>query len=131
MKKHYLVCAAIVMEGNKILCLQRNKSKYDYISFKYEFPGGKVEQKVTPDIALVREIQEELSLNITKLTPFLVVNHEYEDFGLTMHSFLCEVSDTNLVLHEHVDFKWLTKESLMTLDWAAADIPIVNKLMVE
>ena len=44
MKKHYTVSAAIIVEKKKILCVQRNKGKYDYISYKYEFPGGKLEE---------------------------------------------------------------------------------------
>jgi 8-oxo-dGTP diphosphatase len=129
MKKHYTVSAAIIVENKKILCVQRNKSKYDYISYKYEFPGGKLEEGENEEDALIREISEELNLVIDVAEKFLVVTHEYLDFNLTMHSYLCKANTEKLVLKEHIDAKWLHKDELIELDWAAADLPIVSKLI--
>ena len=129
MKKHYTVSAAIIVENKKILCVQRNKGKYDYISYKYEFPGGKLEEGENEEDALKREISEELNLEIDVAEKFLVVTHEYLDFDLTMHSYLCKVNTEQLVLKEHIDAKWLHKNELIELDWAAADLPIVSKLI--
>jgi 8-oxo-dGTP diphosphatase len=129
MKKHYTVSAAIIVENKKILCVQRNKGKYDYISYKYEFPGGKIEVHENEEEALKREISEELNLEIDVTEKFLVVNHEYLDFNLTMHCYLCKANTEQLVLKEHIDAKWLNKEELIELDWAAADLPIVSKLL--
>jgi len=129
MKKHYTVSAAIIVENKKILCVQRNKGKYDYISYKYEFPGGKLEIGENEEDALKREISEELNLEIDVAENFLVVTHEYLDFDLTMHSYLCKANTEKLVLKEHIDAKWLYKNELIELDWAAADLPIVSKLI--
>ena len=129
MKKHYTVSAAIIVENKKILCVQRNKGKYDYISYKYEFPGGKLEEGEKEEDALKREISEELNLEIDVAEKFLVVTHEYLDFDLTMHSYLCKANTEKLVLKEHIDAKWLYKFELIELDWAAADLPIVSKLI--
>lgn len=129
MKKHYTVSAAIIVENKKILCVQRNKGKYDYISYKYEFPGGKLEEGENEEDALKREISEELNLEIDVAEKFLVVTHEYLDFDLTMHSYLCKANTEQLVLKEHIDAKWLYKNELIELDWAAADLPIVSKLI--
>ena len=129
MKKHYIVSAAIIIENKKILCVQRNKGKYDYISYKYEFPGGKLEEGENEEHALKREISEELNLEIDVAEKFLVVTHEYLDFDLTMHSYLCKANTEKLVLKEHIDAKWLYKNELIELDWAAADLPIVSKLI--
>jgi 8-oxo-dGTP diphosphatase len=129
MKKHYTVSAAIIVENKKILCVQRNKGKYDYISYKYEFPGGKLEVGENEEDALKREISEELNLEIDVAEKFLVVTHEYLDFDLTMHSYLCKANTEKLVLKEHIDAKWLYKNELIELDWAAADLPIVSKLI--
>ena len=129
MKKHYTVSAAIILENKKILCVQRNKGKYDYISYKYEFPGGKLEVGENEEDALKREISEELNLEIDVAEKFLVVTHEYLDFDLTMHSYLCKANTEKLVLKEHIDAKWLHKNELIELDWAAADLPIVSKLI--
>ena len=129
--KHYEVVAAIIFNDDKILCVQRNSSKYSYISNKFEFPGGKIEIGETKFQALYREIFEELNLKIEIKSEFLSVFHQYPDFEITMHSFLCKADSSNLILKEHIDFKWLNKNKLLDLDWAAADVPIVEKLINE
>jgi 8-oxo-dGTP diphosphatase len=123
------VVAAVIFHNNKILCVQRGDNKYNYIAFKYEFPGGKVESGETNEAAIKREILEELNLDISIDSQFITVNHQYPDFTLVMHSFICSCNNPEIVLSEHVDFKWLDKTELKKLDWAAADIPIVDKLI--
>lgn len=123
------VVAAVIFHNNKILCVQRGDNKYNYIAFKYEFPGGKVELGETNKEAIKREILEELNLQITIDSEFITVNHEYPDFVLVMHSFICTCSNPEIELTEHIAFKWLDKTELKALDWAAADVPIVDKLI--
>lgn len=123
------VVAAIIFYGDEILCVQRPENKLSYISKKFEFPGGKIEDGESKQEALKREILEELGINLSIGDLFLTVVHPYPDFELTMHSFICEVDTKDFVLREHISFKWLTTEILNQLDWAAADIPIVNKLV--
>jgi 8-oxo-dGTP diphosphatase len=123
------VVAGIIYCKNQILCVQRPKNKLHYISEKFEFPGGKIEEGETQKEALKREILEELNISTKIKSLFMTVVHEYPDFELTMHTFICEVETKELTLVEHIDQKWLTLKELKTLDWAAADIPIVNKLM--
>lgn len=127
--KHIEVVAAIIFNNNKILCVQKKVNKYDYLSFKYEFPGGKIEKGETREEALKREIKEELNLEINIHNKFFTVPHQYPDFELTLHSFICSCFDTKLTLSDHINFKWLTKDQIFSLDWAAADIPIVEKLL--
>ena len=67
-----------------------------------------------------------VQINIKKY--LITVNHEYETFKLTLHAFLCEAKNEKIILTEHLDSKWLTKEELEHLDWAAADIPIIKIL---
>ncbi|WBA44337.1 (deoxy)nucleoside triphosphate pyrophosphohydrolase [Hymenobacter canadensis] len=129
--KHHEVVAAIIVDGPQILCLQRGPSKYEYIAYKYEFPGGKVEAGETQQQALVREIKEELELDIQVGEHFMTVEHEYADFKITMHAFLCQAGKAQLTLHEHVAYQWLPAPQLPTLDWAAADIPFVAKLVAQ
>ena len=126
--KRIEVVAAIIMFNNDILCVQRGESKLDYISKKYEFPGGKMEPGETKQEAIKREILEELKMEIEVQEEFLTVNHQYPDFHITMHSFICSCENPSLTLTEHIDFKWLKKNELNELDWAAADIPIMEKL---
>lgn len=129
--KHYDVVAAIIMDDDRVLCVQRNHGKYDYISLKYEFPGGKIEPNETREQALERELLEELDLKIEIEREFRTVNHQYPDFSITMHSFICTALNSTLNLKEHIAFKWLNTKNLSILDWAEADLPIVSKLMKE
>jgi 8-oxo-dGTP diphosphatase len=122
------VVAAIIQSGGRTLCVQRGPAKFDYIHHKYEFPGGKVEEGETKESAIIREIQEELHLDIIEPKFFSTVNHQYPDFYITMHSFICSIEHKKITLTEHIDQKWLKVEDLNSLDWAAADIPIVRKL---
>ncbi len=123
------VVAAIISNNDQILCVQRPQNKYSYISNKYEFPGGKIETDESSIEALKREILEELSLDIEVNDKFLTVEHSYPDFFIRMHGYLCDCKNRDLVLHEHIDYKWLDIADLKYLDWAAADVPIVEKLI--
>lgn len=127
--KQIEVVAGVIFFEDEVLCVQRPKNKLPYISEKFEFPGGKVEEGETKEEALHRELLEELNLSTKIKNLFLTVVHQYPDFELTMHSFMCEVESKELTLREHIDQKWLKINKLSTLDWAAADIPIVNKLI--
>jgi 8-oxo-dGTP diphosphatase len=130
--KHYNISAAIIIVDKQILCLQRGESKYEYISQKYEFPGGKIEEGEKPENAVIREIQEELNLDIHDLLYFSTVDHVYPDFKITMHAFLCKVKDFKKInLSEHLAYQLLDPTELLNLDWAAADIPFVDKLINE
>jgi len=122
------VVAAIMMHEAKILCVQRGDNKYEYVSRKWEFPGGKVETNEPHENAIKREIKEELLADITDCHHFLTVEHQYPDFFLTMHSFLCHMPTEEVTLTEHIDHRWLQVTELNFLDWAAADLPIVEKL---
>lgn len=106
------VVAGIIQYEDLILCMQRNKGKYDYVSYKYEFPGGKIESGETRPEALMRELREELSLEvkITEADYFMTVVHQYPDFKITMHSFICKVSGQQFERKEHIAHQWLRKE---------------------
>ncbi len=127
--KEISVVAAIIEHNEKILCVQRGKNKYKYISKKFEFPGGKIEKGETFEDAIIREIKEELNMIIKTEYPFITVKHQYPDFLLTMHTFICSCENPSLTLTEHINFKWLETDELKELDWADADIPIMEKLI--
>lgn len=129
MKKVH-VTAAVIENENKILCVQRNSNKFEYISYKWEFPGGKVEDNEQLEETIKREIMEELNLQISISSFFIRVEHQYPDFILVMDTFKCKIVAGVLQLNEHVSFKWLEVDELSELDWAAADIPIVEKLKI-
>ena len=122
------VVAGIINYKNKILCVQRDYNKYSYISQKYEFPGGKIEHDETHSEALRREIIEELSMEIDVVNHFMTVKHNYPDFRLIMHSYVCTCEIEKPTLNEHISYKWSSLNNIDSFDWAEADIPIVEKL---
>lgn len=128
--KHLNVVAAIMTYNKQILCMQRNKAEQAYISYKYEFPGGKIEPGETEPEALMRELKEEmnLSVEISDDDFFCTVHHRYPDFELTLHTYICCLDSPEFDRKEHIDHKWVHLDELKSLDWAEADWPIVERL---
>lgn len=128
--KNLIVVAAVIIHKGKYLCALKGEHKYSYLSNKYEFPGGKLEPNETAEQALLREIREELNLAIEMKSYLLTVEHSYPDFQIELATYLCEAIDIDdLVIHEHQDIKWCQVDELEQLDWAAADLPIVQYLL--
>ncbi len=117
------VVAAIIQDGEKIFATQRGYGAY---LGRWEFPGGKIELGETPQQALEREIQEELSAIIHVGDLLTTVEYDYPDFHLSMQCFLCTVATGHLILKEHKDAKWLTVDELYSVDWLPADIVVVD-----
>ena len=119
------VVAAIIIHENKIFATQRG-----YGEFKdgWEFPGGKIEPGETPQEALVREIKEELDIEIEVKDFLETVEYDYPDFHLSMDCFFCSIRSGELVLKEHEAAKWLTVETLDSVDWLPADQGLVEEI---
>ena len=119
------VVAAIIIHNNHIFATQRG-----YGDFKdgWEFPGGKIEPGETPQQALVREIKEELDTEIEVGDYLETVEYDYPNFHLSMDCFFCTINSGNLVLREHEAAKWLTVETLDTVDWLPADRGLVEQI---
>ena len=130
--KQLEVVAGIIICNGEILCVQRGEAKYDYVSYKFEFPGGKIEQGETPVFALKRELQEELELvlDVREQDLFMEIRHRYPDFSIHMYSYICCVSNKKFKLKEHKSYQWLNIRELETLEWLPADVAIVEKLML-
>lgn len=122
------VVAAVIFREGKVLCVQRPENAREYVSMKWEFPGGKIEVGESREDALVREIEEELAVDINGLQYLITVEHSYPDFHLTMHAYACVLTEGEVELREHVALKWLSVEELNELVWAAADLPVVELL---
>ena len=121
-KKHYEVVAALIEKDDLIFCSKRGPK--GECAYKWEFPGGKIEQGETKEEALKREIKEELDGEVIVEKYITTVNHEYDTFSITMHVYKCSLLD-HLVLKEHIDCKWVKKEELMNIDFAEADKKIL------
>lgn len=94
-----------------------------------EFPGGKMESGETREDALIREIKEELELDINNLEYLITVEYDYPNFHLIMHSFICEICGGKLNLNAHNDAKWVSLDELSKETWVPADIEIVENLV--
>lgn len=131
MKQVVTVAGIIKNSKGQILCTQRDQGKYDYISYKWEFPGGKLETGETNEQALARELQEELELDVNINNFFYQVEHDYPDFHLSMAVYMCEPKQEELKLNVHKSIKWLYPNEMSSLDWAAADLPVADKIIQE
>lgn len=120
------VVAAIIINNGKIFACQRGYGEWkDW----WEFPGGKIESGETPEDALVREIREELSIEISIDRHLTTVDYDYPDFHLTMHCYLCQLKyDTQPHLLEHEAARWLGKENLEDVKWLPADVEVIKAL---
>ena len=117
------VVAAIIRKGDRIFATQRGYGEWkDW----WEFPGGKMEAGETPEEALVREIREELSAEISVDEFLCTVEYQYPAFLLTMHCYLCSLVTEALHLNEHEAAKWLTKDELDGVKWLPADVEVVE-----
>ena len=131
MKQIKTVAGVILNNENKILCTLRDQGKYDYVSFKWEFPGGKVEEGETEVQTLQRELMEELEIEVDVKNFFYQVEHDYPDFHLSMAMYLCKLKTQDMKMNVHKGLKWLDAKEIMTLDWAQADVPVAKKIYQE
>lgn len=123
--KEIKVVAAIIQKENKILATKRGYGEFINM---WEFPGGKIEPGETKEEALIREIKEELNIEINVDKFAIDIEYQYPNFYLFMSCFMCSIKEGSIELLEHNDGKWITKEDLNTLNWLPADIDAVNYL---
>jgi 8-oxo-dGTP diphosphatase len=128
MPKKIEVVAAVIEYKGRLMAFRRGESKYSYVSNKFEFPGGKVEQGEDLRLALKRELNEELELNATVKDFIDKVEHDYEDFSIIMHCFLVQLKEFSGTLNEHTEYRDISLSEAGSLDWIAADRPILEIL---
>ena len=122
------VVAAMIQVENMILVVQRKEDEKAYKSLKWEFPGGKVEEGERPEDAVIREVKEELQLDINPVASIGRVVYEYPDSTVDLTLFHCALIDGLPILKEHNDLSWTDKSLLYTFDWSAADRELLQLL---
>ncbi len=129
-EKKIHVVAAIIVSGMGSDCPKFFATQRGYGQYKdwWEFPGGKLEPGESAEVALIREIKEELDADI-KVGEFLTkIEYDYPTFHLSMDCFICELENDHLALLEHEAAKWLSIRDIDSVDWLPADIEVVDAL---
>jgi len=128
MRTVFVVACALVDEDNRVLIAQRPEGKS--MAGLWEFPGGKVEPGETPEAALIRELAEELDIDVTAacLAPFTFASHTYDDFHLLMPLYVCRKWRGDPVAREHSDVQWVRANRLNLYKMPAADVPLITML---
>lgn len=119
-----VICSSIAKK-ERVLATARG-----YGDFKgmWEFPGGKIEAGESPQQALVREIKEELDVEISVGELLHTIEYDYPDFHLSMDCFWCEISAGTLVAKEALEMRWLSANELNDVPWLPADLEIISKI---
>lgn len=123
-KKTLRVACAIIERDGKVLAVQRSERMN--LPLKWEFPGGKVNRGEMPEQCVVREVSEELNVQIAAGRSLSSVSHDYRDFSVTLYPFICAIVSGEITLHEHKTLLWLSPHELWSLDWVVADFPIIS-----
>ena len=119
------VVAAILHRDGAYFATQRGYGEFEGL---WEFPGGKIEPGESREVALRREIQEELGVNVTIENLLCMTEYDYPSFHLTMHCYLCSVTSGEIELREHKSASWLTAETLDSVEWLPADKDVISRL---
>ncbi|WP_371258449.1 (deoxy)nucleoside triphosphate pyrophosphohydrolase [Flavobacterium sp. Root420] len=121
------VTCAIILKDDKVLVAQRNEKMK--LPLKWEFPGGKLEINENEVDCIKREIKEEINIEITVLKKLSHSVHDYGTFKINLIPFLAHYLSGEIKLAEHKNYKLLEKSELLNLDWAEADVPIVEEFL--
>lgn len=123
-----VVAAALIDPDNRVLIAQRPKGKS--MAGLWEFPGGKIADGESPEAALVRELREELDIEVceTCLAPFTFASHAYEKFHLMMPLYLCRRWEGEISPREGQTIKWVRASKLTDYPMPPADIPLIPML---
>lgn len=128
MKIVLVAAVALIDPDGRVLIAQRPEGKS--LAGLWEFPGGKVESGETPEIALIRELEEELGINTWEscLAPLTFASHSYDDFHLLMPLFACRKWDGVVQPKEKQTLAWVRPNNLKDYPMPPADIPLVAVL---
>ena len=120
-----VVAAALIDADGRVLICQRPQGKQ--LAGMWEFPGGKVEAGETPEDCIIRELKEELAIDVKAacLAPFVFASHSYDSFHLLMPLFLLRRWDGVVTAREHEALAWVKPQQLADYPMPPADAPLV------
>lgn len=121
------VTCAIIVHKNKTLVVQRSETME--LPLKWEFPGGKIDFGETEEECILREMKEELNINIDIVSRLTPSPHKYPNISIELIPFIAQFKNGSISLTEHKKYLWLKKENLIDLDWAEADLPILKEYL--
>ena len=122
-----VTCAIIRNEDNEILIVQRGENS-DH-PLKWEFPGGKINEGESEEECIIREIEEELSMDIIICSRMENVEYDYGIKQISLIPFICDTLDDLPVLSEHLDFKWIAPSGLKKINFSEADVIVANNYL--
>ncbi|HEX8232941.1 MAG TPA: (deoxy)nucleoside triphosphate pyrophosphohydrolase [Caulobacteraceae bacterium] len=122
-----IACALVDADGRVLIC-KRPQGKQ--LAGLWEFPGGKLENGETPEACLIRELREELGVEVTAacLAPFVFTSHAYDSFHLLMPLYLCRRWDGFVRALEHEALAWVKPDQLAAYPMPPADLPLAAYL---
>lgn len=121
------VVAGIITDNNKVLIAQRKKGKH--LEYKWEFPGGKIEENETDEQALERELKEEFNIKV-KVEDYITESvYDYDEKTIYLKAYLVKYISGEFLLNDHEQIKWVSKEDLLNYELAPADVPIAKKVI--
>lgn len=125
MKTILVAAVALIDVDGRILLAQRPEGKS--MAGMWEFPGGKIEAGETPEVALVRELNEELGIDTWEscLAPLTFASHSYQDFHLLMPLFACRKWNGIPTAQEGQTLAWVKAKELRNYEMPPADIPLI------
>jgi 8-oxo-dGTP diphosphatase len=122
------VTCGIILKDDKVLVAQRSETMS--LPLKWEFPGGKLMQGESEEECLKRELHEELNIFVAVKSRLNASTYNYGNFTISLIPFIVDYMEGEIILHEHRQMGWFAKHELTALDWAPADVPVLEEFLI-
>lgn len=119
------VSCAIIVHDSKILAVQRGPGSSH--PMQWEFPGGKIHSGETPEQCIIREIKEELMVEIEVRVQLQPIAFDYGIKQIRLIPFVCRVISGKIVLTEHISHCWFIPDDWQSIDWSGADYELIRR----